>query len=137
MSEAPSDPAANRPLSPHAWSWRWHLTMLVSILHRATGMALYAGAVLLAGWALALAIGPHAYDGFRLVIGSPLGKLVLFGLTYSLFFHLANGIRHLIWDFGAGFQLKAADAGAVAVIAFAAAATAGVWLAAGLMGVLA
>lgn len=140
MSEAPADravpKAADRPLSPHVWSWRWHLTMLVSILHRATGVALYAAALILAAWALALAVGPDAYDLFRAVLGSILGKLVLIGISFSLFFHTANGVRHLIWDFGVGFKLRAADAGAVAVIAFAAVATIAIWMAAGLMGAL-
>jgi succinate dehydrogenase / fumarate reductase cytochrome b subunit len=70
-------------------------------------------------------------------VGSPPGKLVLIVITFALFFHLANGVRHLVWDFGAGFQLKTADATAVAVFAFAAAATAAVWTAAGMMGALA
>jgi succinate dehydrogenase / fumarate reductase, cytochrome b subunit len=141
MSEAPADrPApksAARPLSPYVSVWRWQLTMAVSILHRVTGVALYGGALILAGWALALAMGPQVYDTYRLVLGSVPGKLVLLVLTFSLFFHLANGVRHLVWDFGSGFQLKAADAGAVAVVAFAAAGTVGVWTAAGLMGALA
>ena len=141
MSEAPAgrsppNPAA-RPMSPYVWIWRWHLTMVVSILHRLTGVALYGAALILAGWALALAAGPDAYDRFRLILGSPLGKFVLIGITFSLFYHLANGVRHLVWDFGSGFQLKTADLTAAAVIAFAAAATIGVWTAAGLMGGLA
>jgi len=141
MSEAPAgrsppNPAA-RPMSPYVSVWRWHLTMAVSILHRLTGVALYGAALILAGWALALAAGPDAYDRFRLILGSPLGKVVLVGITFSLFYHLANGVRHLVWDFGSGFQLKTADLTAAAVIAFAGAATIGVWTAAGLMGALA
>src|SRR6185312_17504320 len=96
MSE--SQPArAGRPLSPHLQIWRWHITMLCSILHRATGIALYAGALILAAWAVTLASGPNAYGAFLGLIGSPLGKLILFGLTVSLFYHLAAGIRHLVW----------------------------------------
>ena len=141
MSEAPAGRSppkpADRPMSPYVSVWRWHLTMAVSILHRVTGVALYGAALILAGWALALATGPGAYDGFRLILGSPLGKLVLIAITLALFYHLANGIRHLVWDFGAGFQPKTADMTAAAVIVFAALATIGVWTAAGLMGALA
>ena len=126
-----------RPLSPHVQVWRWHVTMAASILHRATGVVLYLGAVLFAGWALALAAGPDAYDRFRLIVGSPLGKLALIGITFSLFYHLANGVRHLVWDFGSGFQLKTADLTAAAVVAFAALATLGGWIVAGATGGLA
>jgi succinate dehydrogenase / fumarate reductase cytochrome b subunit len=111
--------------------------MAVSIGHRATGVALYVGALILVGWAVSLAAGPGAYDLFRLVLGSILGKLVLIGITFSLFFHLANGVRHLVWDFGAGFQPKTADMTAVVVVAFAVIATLAVWVAAGMMGALA
>lgn len=141
MSEAPIGPAAPklrpRPMSPYVSVWRWHITMVVSIAHRVTGVALYGAALILAGWALSLAAGPGAYDQFRLIVGSPLGKLVLIGITFSLFFHLGNGVRHLVWDFGSGFLPKTADATAAAVIAFAAVATIGVWIAAGMMGALA
>jgi succinate dehydrogenase / fumarate reductase cytochrome b subunit len=125
---------AARPLSPHALSWRWHLTMAVSILHRFTGVALYGGALILAAWAVALAYGPDGYDRFRALAGSPLGVLILVGLTFAVFYHLANGVRHLVWDAGAGFAPRTADATAAAVIAFAVAATVAVWVAAILIG---
>jgi succinate dehydrogenase / fumarate reductase cytochrome b subunit len=108
--------------------------MAVSILHRFTGVALYVGALVLAGWAVALAYGPDGYDRFRALAGSPLGVLVLVGLTFSLFYHSANGVRHLVWDAGAGFQPRTADATAGVVIAFAAVATIAVWTVAILMG---
>ena len=131
MSEAKAaagarKPAA-RPMSPHLQVWRWHITMLTSILHRATGVALYVGVLIIAGWALALASGPLAYDRYRLCLGSPLGKLVLFGLTFAVFYHLANGVRHLAWDVGKGFEPKTADMTGAAAIAFAVAATVAVW----------
>ena len=119
--------ARPRPLSPHLQVWRWHLTMLTSILHRATGVALYVGALIGAGWALALAAGPDAYAGYMGLLASPLGRLVLFGLTVSLFYHLANGIRHLTWDAGKGFEVKAANFSGVLVIAFAVVASLVVW----------
>ena len=123
-----------RPLSPHlvggpnVFFWRWHLTMYTSILHRATGVVLYFGALVAAGWALSLASGAEAYAAYLTLLGSPLGKLVLFGLTFSAFYHLANGIRHLAWDAGKGFDPRIADTTAAAVIAFGAAATIAVWL---------
>jgi len=129
MTESSPGPAA-RPLSPHVLHWRWHLTMLCSILHRATGVALYVGALILAGWVAALATGPGAYAGYMEMLASPLGQLVLFGLTVSVFYHLASGIRHLVWDVGDGFDPKVADATGAACIAFALAAAVGVWAAA-------
>lgn len=116
--------------------WRWHATMLTSILHRATGVALYVGALILTAWAVTLAAGPEAYATFKALLGSPLGKLVMFGLTASAFYHLANGVRHLFWDAGAGFDLKSANASGVAVFAFTAVATVAVWIIAGLTGAL-
>lgn len=119
--------ARPRPLSPHLQVWRWHLTMLTSILHRATGVALYVGTLIGAGWALSLAMGREAYAGYMGLLASPLGRLVLLGLTASLFYHLANGVRHLTWDAGKGFAVKTANFSGVLVIAFAVVATAVVW----------
>jgi len=140
MSEAKGDAgrpkAADRPLSPHLMNWRPHLTMTVSILHRFTGMALYGGALIVAGWAAALASGPDAFEHYRALLGSPLGKLVLVGLTFSVFYHLAGGIRHLAWDLGLGFELRTADTTATAVVAFAVTATVAVWIIAGFAGLL-
>ena len=99
-----------RPLSPHLQVWRWHVTMAASILNRMTGGALSVGALLIAVWLLSLAFGPDAYATFTGWMGSPLGLLVWFGLTLALCLHLAGGIRHLIWDAGAGLSPKTADA---------------------------
>lgn len=98
-----------RPLSPHLQIWRWHVTMLGSILHRMSGSALAAGAVLVVLWLLALAFGRDAYTVFITYAASPLGLLVWFGLTLALFYHLASGVRHLIWDTGAALSPKAAS----------------------------
>src|SRR6201985_2969564 len=111
MTESPSTPR-ERPVSPHLVTgglgspllWRWHITMWTSILHRATGVALYAGGLIVAAWAISLAAGPEAYMMFKGLLGSIPGKVVMFGLTLSVFFHLASGVRHLIWDAGSGFQ---------------------------------
>jgi succinate dehydrogenase / fumarate reductase cytochrome b subunit len=119
--------AADRPLSPHLLAWRAHLTMVVSISHRFAGMALYVGLLILAGWALALATGPDAFDQYRALLGSILGKLVLIALTFALFFHLANGVRHFFWDVGYGFEKRTADSTAVAVVAFAVTLTILIW----------
>ncbi len=126
---APKAPGAARarPLSPHLMQWRWHVTMAASIATRATGVALYVGAALVAIWALCLAGGEASYAGFLVVMGSFLGKLVLFGITVSLFYHLAAGVRHLVWDAGHGFQPQTANMTAVAAFAFGIAAAVGVW----------
>ena len=125
-----------RPLSPHLQVWRWHITMAGSILHRATGVALYGGALILMLWALSLASGPDAYATFKAVAGSIPGKIVLFFITLSVFFHLANGIRHLAWDAGYGFNPKTADLTGIAAMAFAIVAAAAVWFLAAMTGAL-
>lgn len=124
-----------RPLSPFM-IWRWHVTMAASILHRATGSALYVGLLILAGWAVALASGPDAYDMYMGLLGSILGKIVLFGLTVSVFFHLANGVRHLTWDLGKGFEPRTANLTAVVAYAFAVVAAVAVWALAFVTGAL-
>jgi succinate dehydrogenase / fumarate reductase cytochrome b subunit len=102
--------------------------MAASILHRATGVALYVGALILAGWAVALARGPGAFSVYRLLLASPLGQLVLFGLTVSLFYHLANGMRHIWMDTGRGFDPKASDMTGAAAIAFGVVAAIAIWV---------
>ena len=95
-----------RPLSPHLTIWRWGPAMLVSILHRVTGAALsIAGLAVLTWWLMALASGRDAYAAFAAAAASPLGLIVLIGLTWSLFQHLLSGIRHLVTDSGAAFDL--------------------------------
>jgi succinate dehydrogenase / fumarate reductase, cytochrome b subunit len=125
-----------RPLSPHLQVWRWHITMATSILHRASGVALYGGALILAVWAVALASGPEAYYQVMACLGSPLGKLAMFGLTAAIFYHLGSGVRHLVWDTGRGLAPAQANASSVGVIAFAAAATLAVWTIAYMIGAL-
>ena len=132
MTDAPRE----RPLSPHTTIWRWHLTMATSILHRASGCALYGGGLILAIWAITLAAGPEAYGTFKAVMGSFPGKIVMFALTLATFYHLAKGIQHLIWDAGHGYNLKTATMGAIATIAFAVAATLAVWIIAAMTGAL-
>ena len=130
MTEA-SPGVRERPLSPHIQVWRWHVTMLGSILHRACLFGLYGGALMLAGWAVALASGEQAYLAYVSLLGSLPGKLVLLGLTFALFFTIASNVRHLLWDTGRAFTPKVADMITIASIVFAVVATTGVWVIAG------
>jgi succinate dehydrogenase / fumarate reductase cytochrome b subunit len=114
-------------MSPHLQVWRWHITMLTSILHRVTGVGLYLGGLIAAAWAISLAAGPESYGAFKALLGSPLGKIVMFGMSLSVFYHLANGVRHLVWDFGHGLDVKSANASAWAVFGFTLAATLATW----------
>ena len=98
-----------RPLSPHLQIWRWHVTMLASILFRVTIGAVSFAALLLVGWLAALAFGPQAYARVLACMGSPLGLAVGFGLTWVLFSFVLNGARHLINDTGNGLTLKSAN----------------------------
>jgi succinate dehydrogenase / fumarate reductase cytochrome b subunit len=106
----------NRPLSPHLQVYKPQLTSVLSILHRLTGIALAIGTLLLVWWLVAAASGPEAYDAAQGFIGSILGRLLLLGWTFALFYHLANGIRHLAWDSGWGFELSTAYSTGWAVV---------------------
>jgi succinate dehydrogenase / fumarate reductase, cytochrome b subunit len=122
MNDMPNSPGPSarpygRPLSPHLQIYRWPITMAASITHRATGIALAAGLVLLAWWLLATATGPDAYGLFARLASSVVGEIVLFGFLWSLAYHLLNGIRHLAWDIGYGFRVPTARITAVLVFA--------------------
>jgi succinate dehydrogenase / fumarate reductase cytochrome b subunit len=117
MAEQARIAAPARPLSPYLQIYRWPITMATSIAHRATGVALSAGTLVVAWWLLALAAGPQYYDTFSMVARHPVGQIVLFGFVWSLTYHLLNGIRHLAWDVGLGFNIRTANRAAVAVIA--------------------
>ena len=95
----------NRPLSPHLQIYRLPLVALLSITHRITGVALSAGTILLVIWLGSAAYGPEAYDQVSACLASPFGMIVLFGFSAAFYYHLCNGIRHLVWDFGRGFEL--------------------------------
>jgi succinate dehydrogenase / fumarate reductase cytochrome b subunit len=107
MSNA--DMRGNRPLSPHLQIYKPILTMVMSILHRITGAALYFGTILLAWWLIAAAAGPAYFDFVNEIYGSILGRLVLFGFTWALVHHMLGGLRHFIWDMGAGFGKDARE----------------------------
>ncbi len=98
--------SAARPLSPHVQVWKWHVTMATSITHRVTGVGNAIGAVLLTWWLVSAAMGPAQYQVFAGFISSPFGLFLLFGFTASLMYHLLNGVRHLFWDAGRGFDLR-------------------------------
>lgn len=95
--------AAQRPLSPHLQIYRLMLTMMMSIVHRITGVALYFGTLLLVVWLIAAASSPEAFDKVNGIYGSWFGLLVLVGFSWALIHHAIGGVRHFVWDTGAGF----------------------------------
>jgi succinate dehydrogenase / fumarate reductase cytochrome b subunit len=97
-------PARGRPTSPHVWLYRWQIGNTLSILHRLTGAALAVGLIALSYWFVSLAGGPDSYAAAVRLLASPLGLVVLLGWTFSFLFHLLNGVRHLFWDAGKGFE---------------------------------
>jgi succinate dehydrogenase / fumarate reductase cytochrome b subunit len=119
----------HRPLSPHLQVYRPQLTSVMSIIHRATGIALSVGAIYLAIWVICAAASPDAYAGFQAFNTSILGRLLLGGWLFSAFYHLANGIRHLFWDAGYGFELKDTYRSGWVVVGVSAVATLASWIA--------
>ena len=118
MADNPqSPPIQSRPLSPFLTIYKWPITMATSITHRATGIAISAGMVLIAWGLIALASGPEMYQPFLMALANPIGLIVLFGLLWSLVYHFLNGLRHLAWDFGYGFAVSTANRTGVTVIA--------------------
>lgn len=93
-----------RPRSPHLQIYKMTLTMAMSVIHRATGVALYAGTVLVVWWLASAAMGDTAYAFMQSIFASWFGKIVLIGYTWALFHHMLGGIRHFVWDFGGGFD---------------------------------
>lgn len=118
----------NRPLSPHLQVYRLPLSAMISIVHRATGAFLAMGTALLVWWLMAIADGEVAFQAAQSVMGGFFGRLFLFGWTFSLFFHLANGIRHLIWDAGYGFEKHEVSQSSIIVIGTAGFLTFMVWV---------
>ena len=118
-----------RPLSPHLQVYKPQLTSVLSILHRMTGVALAVGTLLLVWWLIAAASGADAFNMVQTVIGSLIGRLLLFGWSFALFYHLCNGIRHLFWDMGRGYELPtvAASGWAVVIISLALTGISWVW----------
>ncbi|MGC6499835.1 MAG: succinate dehydrogenase, cytochrome b556 subunit [Henriciella sp.] len=117
-----------RPMSPHLQAWRWHATMYGSIFHRVTGVGLYGGAFLIAAWVVALASGPATYAVVEALMQSWPGQLLLFLWTMAVLYHLANGLRHLVWDGPmVGFSPRIASAWSFFNFAFAVLGAAAIW----------
>ncbi|MGB5335020.1 MAG: succinate dehydrogenase, cytochrome b556 subunit [Woeseiaceae bacterium] len=116
-----------RPLSPHISIYRWPITMALSILHRATGIALSAGFVVLVAWLMVAATGSEAYASYAALMGSLFGKLLLIGWSFAFFYHVSNGVRHLVWDTGRGFEKSQANSSSWVVLLSAAILTAVFW----------
>ncbi len=119
-----------RPLSPHISIYRWPITMVLSILHRATGIAMSVGLIVLVAWLFDAASGPEAYAVFQTAMGSLLGKLLLIAWSFAFFYHLCNGVRHLLWDTGRGMEKDAANRSSWVVVASTLVLTAAFWWAA-------
>ena len=117
-----------RPLSPHLSIYRWPITMTLSILHRATGVAMSIGLVLLAVSLTSAAAGAERYAEFSALMSTLPGRLLLIGWSFAFFYHLANGIRHLVWDTGRGFEKHQANASAWFVIILAVVVTVVFWI---------
>jgi succinate dehydrogenase / fumarate reductase cytochrome b subunit len=121
---------ADRPLSPHLQIYRPQLTSVLSILHRLTGVALALGTGLLVWWLAAAAAGPEAFAVATGFLGSIFGRLVLLGWSFALFYHLCNGIRHLFWDAGYGYEITTLNRSGWLVLVSSLALTVIAWLAA-------
>lgn len=118
----------SRPLSPHLSVYRWPITMTLSILHRVTGVALSVGFVVLALWIVCAASGSAAYADTQALLGSGVGRLLLIGWSFAFFYHLSNGIRHLVGDAGRGLEKHQATRSAWFVVAVTVILTLAYWL---------
>jgi len=119
---------SNNPLSPHLQIYKWHISSLISITHRISGVINLLALILIFFWLIALSFGQSNYELFLLIINSFFGKFILIGFTWSMIFHLLSGIRHLAWDLGYGFQIKTANISGIIVIIFSLALTIIFWL---------
>jgi succinate dehydrogenase / fumarate reductase cytochrome b subunit len=116
-----------RPLSPHIGIYKWQITMFMSILHRMTGVFLSIGLIMLTGWLLAIASGGDQYSQFLDFIRSTFGRLLMVAWSYAFFYHLCNGIRHLFWDTGKGFEIDQVKMSGVFAIVMSLLLTAVTW----------
>lgn len=119
-----------RPTSPHLQIYSPMINMVMSIVHRLTGAALYFGSLLLAGWLVAAAMGPEAFEQANALFGSTLGRIVLIGYTWALIHHMLGGVRHFIWDTGRMLEIKQADFLCWSSILLSVLLTAAIWFAA-------
>ncbi len=118
------------PLSPHLQIYRWHISSLLSITHRISGVINLIALILIFFWLIILSFGESNYELFLLIINSFFGKFILIGFTWSMIFHLLSGIRHLAWDLGYGYEIKTANISGTIVIVFSLALTIIFWLSA-------
>ena len=116
------------PLSPHLQIYRWHISSLLSITHRISGVINLLALILIFFWLIFLSLGENNYQSFLLIINSFIGKFILIGFTWSMSFHLLSGIRHLVWDLGYGFEIKTANITGIIVIISSLALTIIFWL---------
>ena len=116
------------PLSPHLQIYRWHISSLLSITHRISGVINLLALILIFFWLIALSFGESNYELFLLIINSFFGKFILIGFTWSMSFHLLSGIRHLAWDLGYGFEIKTANISGIIVVISSLALTIIFWL---------
>ena len=119
---------SKNPLSPHLQIYRWHISSLLSITHRISGVINLLALILIFFWLIFLSLGENNYQSFLLIINSFIGKFILIGFTWSMSFHLLSGIRHLVWDLGYGFEIRAANITGVIVIISSLALTIIFWL---------
>ena len=119
---------SKNPLSPHIQIYRWHISSLLSITHRISGVINLLALILIFFWLIALILGEGSYESFLLTINSFFGKFILIGFTWSMCFHILSGIRHLVWDLGYGFEIKTANISGIIVIIFSLVLTIIFWL---------
>lgn len=119
--------ASNRPLSPHLLIYKPQLTSMMSISHRLSGAALSAGSLLAVWWVVALATGPAYYAFVQALMLSVPGQIVMFGFSAAIFYHLSNGVRHILWDFGYCLSLEGVYRSGYAVMVSTVILTAGLW----------
>lgn len=120
--------SSERPLSPHLQVYRPQISSVLSISHRATGLALWLGSFFLVAWLWTVAYDAAYFNCLRDIMAHPVSKVILIGWTFALFYHLGNGIRHLFWDAGYGFELHNMTRSGIMVILFAIAATTAMWV---------
>ena len=119
---------SKNPLSPHLQIYRWHISSLLSITDRISGVINLLALILIYFWLIFLSLGENNYQSFLLIINSFIGKFILIGFTWSMSFHLLSGIRHLVWDLGYGFEIKTANITGIIVIISSLALTIIFWL---------
>jgi len=119
---------SKNPLSPHFQIYRWHISSLLSITHRISGVINFLALILIFFWLVVLSLGENNYQLFLLIINSFFGKFILIGFIWSMSFHLLSGIRHLVWDMGYGFEIKTANISGIIVIVFSLILTIIFWL---------